>query len=176
VASDALSLTASDAHISECGRYRYYLSRIWGPEPPVCWIMLNPSTADADQDDPTIRRCMGFARSWGAGGIIVVNLFAFRATNPAELERHYNLRGWPQEMNDRLILEQSKSLRLIAAWGCHGALHGRDVHLCLTLDYAYRRAECLGLTRDGHPRHPLYVRAAAQPIPFDLLAPLRRLP
>src|SRR5262245_19133112 len=77
-----------EALISPCGLYRYWLTRTWDNSlRRVCWVMLNPSTADAEQDDPTIRRCVGFARSWGAGGIIVVNLFAFRASDPKALLR-----------------------------------------------------------------------------------------
>lgn len=77
---------ATTAGISECGTYRYWLCREWSPGlDSLVWLMLNPSTADATQDDPTIRRCMGFARRWGYGGITVVNLYAYRATNPRDL-------------------------------------------------------------------------------------------
>jgi hypothetical protein len=74
------------ATLSDCGRYRYRLWRRWADGPTVLFVMLNPSTADADVDDPTIRRCIGFARSWGAGALEVVNLYAWRATQPAELK------------------------------------------------------------------------------------------
>ena len=76
------AMTVGAAGISECGCYRYWLTRTWNPRrATLCWVLLNPSTADADRDDPTIRRCQGFARSWGYGGIVVVNLFAYRATD-----------------------------------------------------------------------------------------------
>ncbi|MDB5297796.1 MAG: hypothetical protein JWO31_3779 [Phycisphaerales bacterium] len=75
--------TRAAAVLSPCERYRYVLHRWWDEsKPAVCWLMLNPSTADAATDDPTIRKCCGFARAWGAGGIAVVNLFALRATDP----------------------------------------------------------------------------------------------
>ena len=77
----------SDAVISDCGKYRYRLTRKWGYGRPCGFIMLNPSTADALHDDPTIRRCVGFAKAWGCGALIVVNLFAVRATSPREMMR-----------------------------------------------------------------------------------------
>lgn len=103
------------ALISECGLYRYRLWRRWGIGPHATWIMLNPSTADADLDDPTIRRCIGFARAWGFSAIEVVNLFALRATNPRELGRSADPIG-PD--NDRHLSEAGRAAELrIAAWG-----------------------------------------------------------
>lgn len=76
------------ASISECGTYRWTLQRRWAAGERVCWIMLNPSTADAERDDPTVLRCMAFSRSWGYGGLIVVNLYPFRSSKPAERGVH----------------------------------------------------------------------------------------
>ncbi|MFZ8963264.1 MAG: DUF1643 domain-containing protein, partial [Schleiferiaceae bacterium] len=74
------------AIFSDCGRYRYRLWRIWDPSlPTLLWILYNPSTADAKVEDPTLRRCMDFTRQWGYGGLTVVNRFAYRATNPRQL-------------------------------------------------------------------------------------------
>ena len=97
------------------GHYRYMLGRQWGAPPFLLWMMLNPSTADATEDDPTIRRCSGFAKHWGFGGLVVVNLFAFRATNPADLRAAEQPIG-PE--NDRHLVNAARSCpRVVAAWG-----------------------------------------------------------
>src|SRR5262249_33972176 len=120
-----------------------------------------PSTADAARDDPTIRRCIGLARRWGHGGIVVVNLFAWRATDPAELARAADPVG---PANDQALRRRARGLRLIAAWGCPGSLLGRaDAVLRLLRG---RRLECLGGTAAGQPRHPLYVAGDVVPVAF----------
>lgn len=151
--------STSDACISPCGRYRYWLTRRWSDAPLLAWVMLNPSTADASQDDPTIRRCMGFARGWGYGGIVVVNLFAFRATKPDDVWSEGAAAVGPD--NDRHILEQTRDRRVIAAWGTLGNTYRRDSHVMRLL--AGRDVHHIGLTKDGHPRHPLYVPGGAVP-------------
>ena len=159
-------LIKSSAAISDCGKYRYELKRNWGDGPTCGFIMLNPSTADASIDDPTIRRCIGFAKREGCGGLIVVNLYAYRATKPADLwaldpsERI----GGP-EAGIRLHKAVAESEIMIAAWGAktHRAEHW-------IVERYGARLKCLGKTKEGHPRHPLYVRADAPLIP--LLAPL----
>jgi hypothetical protein len=124
--------------------------------------MLNPSTADAERDDPTIRRCGGFARAWGFGAMTVVNLFALRATDPARLRRARDPIG---RDNDRHIAEAAAGAdALVLAWGIHGALRDRDRAVLALLSEL--RPSCLGLTRGGHPRHPLYLPRAAAPVPF----------
>src|SRR4029079_19593153 len=114
-----------DAVMSPCGRYRYRLTRVWDESrPAVCWVMLNPSTADAVKDDPTIRRGSSFSWSWGAGGLVVVNLFAFRATNPADLLDAPDPVG-PE--NDAHVRDAAKGAGLVmAAWGVHGSGLGRN--------------------------------------------------
>ena len=152
------------ARISGDGIYRYDLTRHWGPSVSVCtFIMLNPSTADANQDDPTIRRCMGFARRWGHGGLRVVNLYAFRATRPIELQNAIDPMGPenPGYLENAVLWSDV----LIAAWGAHpiGVPHeARRVLFAAKL-------LCLGVTKHGHCRHPLYVRADVTPQPFYLL-------
>ena len=158
-----LLLTRS-ASISSCGRYRYWLERVWDDRPTLTFVMLNPSTADAEVDDPTIRRCIGFGRREGAGGIVVVNLFALRATYPAELltddARFYdpdNFEAGVRVMHDAI---DGKS-KLVCAWGANklALAEGRDfVSRAVGV-----RCFCLGKTKEGFPRHPLYV-SANQPL------------
>jgi len=147
------------AIISPCGRYRYRLERTWSDAAPVTFIMLNPSTADAEIDDPTIRRCMGFARSWGAGGIIVANLFALRATDPTELEKANAPIGTE---NDTAIVDAILASSLtVAAWGAHKFAARRAVAVKrMIVGRIGGRLKCLGRTKSGHPRHPLYVPAS----------------
>lgn len=153
----------SSAIISECKKYRYRLERSW-PEgnqsEKACFIMLNPSTADATQDDPTIRRCIGFAKSWGYGGLIVVNIFAYRCTKPIEL--------WCQEDsigkdNDGYILDAAKECNgAVAAWGSF-AWKNRHSFVRNLLVKNKISLYCLGLTKGGAPKHPLYLRADLKP-------------
>lgn len=157
-------LIKSDAVISDCGRYRYRLSRIWDHSLPLCvFIMLNPSTADAEQDDATIRRCRGFALREGFGGLVVVNLFAFRATDPKDLRSASDPVG---PANDRYIIEATRDVdvRVIAAWGVNGGLLDRDnaVQRMTGPDLM-----CLGRTSRGAPRHPLYVKATQPLEPYQ---------
>ena len=149
--------TRKTAQISGCGRYRYRLERFWSDAPALPFVMLNPSTADAMLDDPTIRRCMGFARREGAGGIIVANVYAFRATDPAALWRQADPHG-PE--NDAALTEVARwaaqvNVPVVCAWGVHGG--GSNRHIALMLD-AGARLVCLGKTKGGHPHHPLYLK------------------
>jgi hypothetical protein len=147
------------ATISGCGAYRYRLWRVWNDcLPLMVFVMLNPSTADADVDDPTVRRCMGFARRDGFGGIEVLNVFALRSTDPKHLLAHSDP-GGPE--NEAYLLGASKAStfgRLVVAWGREigtkrlAKHYGSARAICRA-----QSAFCLGLTKDGHPRHPLYV-------------------
>ena len=160
-------LLSRRATISACGRYRYRLEREWSDSPKLIFVMLNPSTADADIDDPTIRRCMGFAQRENAGGIVVVNLFALRATNPKALtDNEFR----PDGPDNFVALEKvlNEGLRIICAWGAHKEARAasRDfvehaAKLCVPLF-------CLGVTGDGSPRHPLYVKANQALVKFPL--------
>ena len=154
-----------DAWISDCGLYRYTLHRDWRAKGVwVGWSMLNPSTADGTQDDPTVRRCVGVAKAWNAGGIAVRNLFAWRATDPAALRSCADPVG---EHNDDAILELFQVCKIvIAAWGFHGTFGGRDAHVRKLIADAGHTLHHLGLTKDGYPRHPLYLPACAQPQPW----------
>ena len=147
------------AIIDETGEYRYQLWRIWDESKPLAvFIMLNPSTADENEDDPTIRRCMNYARSWGYGGIKVVNLFAYRATNPKELK---NVNDPIGPLNNQYIFDAvNTSDMVIAAWGTHGRLHNRDEKVIRIFQ---GKLQYLDLTKGGHPRHPLYLKADLKP-------------
>ncbi|HKY50413.1 MAG TPA: DUF1643 domain-containing protein [Candidatus Limnocylindria bacterium] len=153
---------SAGARFSRDRRYRYRLWRRWDrSRPSIAFCMLNPSTADERSDDPTIRRCIGFARAWGYGGVEVVNLFALRATDPRELRRARDPVG---ERNDAYLRSAAgRSAAMVVAWGVHGALLARDVRALATLS---RRARllALGWTKSGAPRHPLYLRRDARPL------------
>lgn len=145
----------SGAIISECGTYRYALERNWGGYAKVvAFIMLNPSTADATKDDPTIRRCIGFAKAWGCTGLRVLNLFALRSTDPKALYSHPDPIG--PENDDYLREWSADSQIVVAAWGVHGKLRGRGTKVRGMVP----GLQALGVTKDGHPKHPLYVAAA----------------
>lgn len=143
-----------DAELSDDKLYRYVLTRTWREQPGfLLWIMLNPSTADALKDDATIRKCMGFARRWGYGSIRVVNLYAFRATYPADLERTPDPVG-PD--NDEWIRSTAgKATGIIAGWGGSGPWPGvkrRAIEVAGLLPHV--EVACIGRTREGFPRHP----------------------
>ena len=145
------------AEISRDGRYRYALRRVWDEKrPAVLFVGLNPSTADAERDDPTIRRCMRFASDWGFGQLIVANLFAFRTSSPRVLRR---ARAPVGPSNDRWLRRLTAEADVtVAAWGNQGALLDRDREVLQLL----QNPRCLEMTKRGCPRHPLYVRASAE--------------
>jgi hypothetical protein len=152
------------AEFSPCGLYRYTLRRAWGVAPPVLFVMLNPSTATAEQDDPTIRRCIGFARQWGAGGLLVANLYALRSTDPRGLSAVPDPVG-PD--NDSWIQRLAgTSLRVIVAWGAApGPDPARPQRVRSVLrSVGVEELWALGLSRSGAPRHPLYMPKASSPV------------
>jgi len=144
--------------------YRYRLGRIWDETRPVMtFIGLNPSIADAMVDDPTIRRCRGFAMREDCGGLVMVNLFAYRSTDPARLRRAPDPVG-PANANYLLLMVASAG-PAVAAWGAGGSLLGRDQEV-LELLNGMKQLQCLGTTKDGHPRHPLYLAGTTPLQPF----------
>jgi hypothetical protein len=153
----------SSADFSADGRYRYRLGRRWGRGSVVRFVMLNPSTAGAEADDPTVRRCVGLARSWGYAAIEVLNLYAFCATRPDDLARAADPVGPDNDSYLRHGVSRWTPKLIIAAWGVHARPERAAEVLGLL---AGRRIHCLGRTRDGHPRHPLYVPAATRPRVF----------
>lgn len=154
------------AELSECGTYRYRLGRVWDAEKPAAiFFMLNPSTADADVDDPTIRRCISFAKREGLGGLEVLNLMAYRATNPNDLPATRIAAGPHLAFHVYDALTQNPG-PVIAAWGSHKrAVEMTDIAM-FALELLKRQAYCLGTTKSGAPRHPLYVKGNTPLVPF----------
>ena len=152
--------TRAEAAFSPCGAYRYALTLRWGAGPRLAWIMLNPSRADAARNDPTVERCERRARAMGYGAMRVVNLFAIRATRPADMKRAADPVGPGGDAALAAALRWADDA--ICGWGVHGAHRGRDREVRARL----RRPLVLGLTAGGHPRHPLYVPYAAAPLPW----------
>lgn len=147
------------------GPYRYELTRTWDPASALvcCWVMLNPSTADASVDDPTIKRCIGFARDWGFGGLVVVNLFALRSTDPRALKTAVDPVG---PRNDASILAAAgRASRVVCAWGTHGVFADRGAEVRQLLRPFDPHA--LRLTKAGHPSHPLYLPRALSPVRWE---------
>lgn len=150
--------TENGAVISDCRTYRYSLTREWEDGKCVAWLMLNPSTADAQVDDPTIRKCIGFSKRWGFGRLVVVNLFALRSTDPRALARNTDPVG---PMTNWWITAAAKESReLVCAWGCQQhlttyALKDRPRQVLERLIPADTIVSCLGRRKDGAPRHPL---------------------
>lgn len=152
------------------GRYRYALTRAWSSAGSgITWVMLNPSTATAEQDDPTIRRCIGFSQMWGYGGLTILNLYAYRTTNPKELLEIEDPAGPMNHLNIERIIRDSTLV--VAAWGAFAEKvdlrRGRTSveALCHRARVACR---CLGRTQSGAPRHPLYVKGTTKLEPFGL--------
>lgn len=165
------------AIVSPCGDYRYRLGRWWdGDKPGALFIMLNPSTADADVDDPTIRRCLAFARSWGCGSLTVVNLFAFRATDRKQMIAQARSApeaaiGPDNDAHIRRAIEahDGRADIIVAAWGSDAGrpqLRCRRDQVIRSLPLA--DLSCIGTTQSGEPRHPLYCRADLGPVCLEV--------
>ena len=144
-------LVNKNATFSDCRKYRYALSRTWnGKKKTILFIGLNPSTANEKIDDPTIRRCINYAQNWGYGSLLMVNLFAYRATMPSELKNVKNPIG---NDNDLHIIELSKKADIaVAAWGNEGFLLNRDKEVKKLIP----NLMCLKINKSGQPAHPLY--------------------
>ena len=156
--------THSEAVYSACGSYRYALTREWGAGPRIVFAMLNPSTACERRNDPTVARCERRARAGGFGAMRVVNLFALRATDPRAMMAHPDPTG---PGNDAVLEEAARwGDLLLCGWGVHGAHLGRGAAVAARLRAAGHALHVLGLTREGHPRHPLYVGYAQGPRPW----------
>jgi len=157
-------LTHTDAEFSPGGLYRYKLVRAWSAGPAILWLMLNPSTADADINDPTVERCYRRALAGGYGCMWVGNLFALRSADPGQLYHGGDPVG---PRNDAAIEEMARaSQRIVCAWGEHGAYLGRDRVVLQHLHCLGIAPHCLRLTAGGNPGHPLYVPYDVEPAPW----------
>jgi hypothetical protein len=163
-----LFATHGNAVISECGRYRYTLERggrVHGGAGRVNFIMLNPSTATADVDDPTIRRCINFARAWDFDDLVVTNLFALRATDPRELTKVFSADAIGPENDDWLPKVARQANMVVCAWGNHGQLHARGDFVADWLPRLGVNLYALKLSKCGRfPSHPLYLPSSSEPI------------
>ena len=149
------------ARFSEDGLYRWSLTRRWKDGPLLTFVGLNPSTATATEDDPTIRRCIGFARREGMAGLRMLNLYAYRSTDPDKL-RHVNdpmgvgnRPAWDEAFDESRIT----GAKIVCSWGVHGILHGGYTIFIERAQRAGAVLACLGKTKAGHPRHPLYLKS-----------------
>lgn len=154
------------AGFDQTGRYRYTLGRRWAPGGRrVCFCLLNPSTADARVLDPTLTRCLKFAQRWGFCAMSVVNVFALRSTDPAGLYKTDDPVG---PRNDQTIKRAvSQADRVVVGWGNHGDLLDRAAAVRALLD-GRCEPECFGVTKGGHPKHPLYLRSDAPLMRFPV--------
>jgi len=150
----------SSAVLSDDGVYRYELTRRWGPGRTATFVMLNPSTADAVMNDPTIRRCIGFSMRWGCGALRVVNLYAYRATDPRTLWATPDPVGPDNDLHlyEAASKASTEGAPLVAAWGANA----KPVRVGQALRIpGFDQLSALGVTKAGQPRHPLYLRGDA---------------
>lgn len=150
----------SGAIFSSCRTWRYQLWRRWSNAPLLVMIGLNPSTADETHNDPTITRCLGFAQRERSGGLLMLNLFAFRATSPHTLKGAQDPIGPENDAMIRAICQDTA--QIIVAWGNHGGLGDRDRTVTNLLRATPTCIHCFGLTKQGYPRHPLYLKKNTQ--------------
>lgn len=167
--AESVPILTRGATFSACGDYRYDLTRrLATGNGSVTFVMLNPSTADAHQEDPTIRRCLGFARDWGYANVRILNLFALRSTDPKGLRGHIDPVG---PLNDEFLARYcapNAAMRVVVAWGTHGDYMGRGLAVLQML--RRRRGEtgglcALGWNKNRSPKHPLYIKGDCVPQP-----------
>lgn len=147
------------AKLSDCRTYRYELWRTWDESKPYAmFIGLNPSTADETEDDPTIRRCINFAKTWGYGGLCMTNLFAYRATQPEDMKRASDPIG--NKNDETLILLAKNAGVIVGAWGNDGMFLNRSKHVRALIP----ELNVLKVNKSGEPAHPLYLKSTLTPI------------
>lgn len=163
-----MSYLYTSATFSPGREHRYHLLRLWDvsvkPLKLCMFIGLNPSTADEKQDDPTVRRCVAFAKRLGCHGMHMMNIFAYRATDPDVMKRAFDPVG--EDNDDWLRVIALDSAFTIACWGVHGQHLSRGVQVKRILSKITPSLCCFGMTKDGHPKHPLYLKADSPLVAF----------
>lgn len=155
-----------EAEFSDDRQYRNYLKIVWNDALPICaFIALNPSTADERLDDNTVRRMRGYAEDWGCGGVVVLNLFAYRSTDPRFMKSHVAPIGGGNTISHIKNRLSECSGPWVAAWGGHGLHMGRGAAVAAAIS----NLMCLGINGDGTPVHPLYQPKDLQPIPYKIV-------
>jgi len=160
--SGATQVELPTAVLSPCQTWRYVLRRRWGDGPTCGFILLNPSTADEVQDDPTIRRCIGYAKAWGYAGLVLGNIFALRSTDPKALYTAADPVGPDNDVWLARIAHEAGG-RIVCGWGAHGAYRDRGRQAVEWLRASGIEPLALKLTGAGQPGHPLYLRADLEP-------------
>jgi len=156
----------SGATFSSCRTWRYVLWRTWGSAAPAVFIGLNPSTADETEDDPTIRRCIGYAQAWGAGGLRMLNLYGIRSTDPRPVFDGSISDPVGPDNNRHILGESMAASVVVAAWGAFPGAVARGDRVAAMLGCAGVRLHVLRLTKGGCPAHPLYLPRGLVPIPW----------
>jgi hypothetical protein len=159
-----ITVVSRGADLSPCQSYRYQLTRALPAGEGVCvFVMLNPSTADGLQDDATIRRCLGFTHAWGFRELRVVNLFAWRATLPRDMLKQVDPVG--PDGDGWILRATADAARIIAAWGAHSSptVRRRADHVRALMLQHGRAVHHLGLSKAGHPKHPLFLENSTCP-------------
>lgn len=166
---DTIDPMERTAKISSCETYRYLLSRKWSYAPQATFIMLNPSTADGRLNDPTVKKCIGFARRWGMGGLMIVNLFAYRDSKPEKMLQADDPVGPDNASSISWACERAAENEglVICAWGANGRYMDQDETVVGWLEMLTIKPKCLRLTQGGAPEHPLFVPYETTPIPYN---------
>ena len=157
----------SGAYFSPDGVYRYTLRRDFlTGSGTVAFVLLNPSTADATENDPTVTRCVNYAMSWGYSALYVLNIFALRSTDPKALYAHPDPVGPENDDSFRAVLPLCKEV--VCGWGNHGTMHNRNLDVIALIKDAGLQPMALRVTQDGNPQHPLYLRRDLKPIRYNV--------
>ena len=161
-----MKLTESGARFSRCRRWRYLLWRCWDPKKPLAnFLMLNPSTADELKLDPSCTRARNYVEQWGFGGLLITNIFGWRATDPGDMRAARDPVG---RGNDQAILEAARAARLVVcAWGNHGEHRERAANVLHLLRTNAIELTYLQMNGSGHPAHPLYLSGKLKPLPWS---------
>ena len=157
------------AIFSKCRTWRYRLAQIWDEsQAPLYWLMLNPSTADEQKNDPTVERCERRARMWGFGGSVVYNIFAFRATDPKDMRASADPIGPENDQWIRELAAMSGGVTVIGGWGEHGKHMDRGQAVRDIFKAENGRLHALKINASGHPAHPLYIGYDKTPFVLEL--------